>query len=239
MIAFQDAPAALPPGRRVYAVGDVHGCLDQLERLHAAIAADLADRPCDSALLIHLGDYVDRGMESAGVVERLARLPPPAPGLEIVNLMGNHEAMMLDALAANTAGAAAVWLANGGVETLHSWGVPRGATPAQWRAHVPEADLAFLRALPGSHREGGYLFAHAGIRPGVALEDQTQHDLLWIREPFLSWKGELPAVVVHGHTPRPEPVLRPNRIGIDTGAALGGHLTCLVLQDATLGFIQI
>ena len=237
MIEFQPAPASLPPGRRVYAIGDVHGCLDRLEALHAAIAADLEARPTDSAMLIHLGDYIDRGPESAGVVERLAQAGPPAAGLTVVNLMGNHEYMMLRALTAEDEAAATRWIANGGADTLHSWGVPRTAEPRDWPGHLPAKSLVFLRDLTLSHREGGYLFVHAGIRPGVPLAEQTRQDLLWIREPFLSWKGDLPAVVVHGHTPKPEPSVRPFRIGIDTGAVMGGVLTCAVLEGEQLGFL--
>jgi serine/threonine protein phosphatase 1 len=236
MIDFIPAPASLPPGQRVYAVGDVHGCLDRLEAMHELIAADLAERPTDQTVLVHLGDYVDRGPESAGVVARLAD-GAVLPGIPMVNLMGNHEHMMLAALVSGDAEATELWLANGGADSLLSWGVPRSAQPREWPTYLPIPHLLFLRDLAVSHEAGGYLFVHAGIRPGIPLDRQSRHDLLWIREPFLSSKQVFGPVVVHGHTPRHEPVVRPNRIGIDTGAVMGGVLTCAVLEEDRLGFI--
>ena len=236
MIEFVPAPASLPSGQRVYAVGDVHGCLDRLTALHALIAADLAERPVAQPVLVHLGDYVDRGPDSAGVVALLAT-GAPLPGLPTVNLMGNHEHMMLAALASGETEATELWLANGAADSLHSWGVPRSAQPNDWAAHLPIPHLLFLRDLALRHRAGGYLFVHAGVRPGIKLDQQTRHDLLWIREPFLSSRQDHGAVVVHGHTPHPEPVVRPNRIGIDTGAVMGGMLTCAVLEADRLGFL--
>jgi serine/threonine protein phosphatase 1 len=237
MIDFIPAPATLPPGERVYAVGDVHGCLDRLQSLHQLIADDLAARPADAPLLVHLGDYVDRGPDSAGVVALLADGGLPAP-LPTVNLMGNHEHMMLAALATGETEATELWLANGGADSLLSWGVPRSAQPKEWPAYLPKPHLLFLRDLAIRHAAGGYLFVHAGIRPGIPLERQSRHDLMWIREPFLSCDDCFGPVVVHGHTPRQEPVVRPNRIGIDTGAVMGGVLTCAVLEEDRLGFIS-
>lgn len=240
MIEFIAAPAALPQGQRVYAIGDIHGCLDQLQALHQAVAQDLAERPTADAVLIHVGDYVDRGPDSAGVVALLAA-GPPVKDLPTINLMGNHEHMMLDALSSGQAEAAELWLGNGGADTLFSWGVPRQVKQADWAARIPRPLLLFLRDLALMHREGPYLFVHAGIRPGVRLSQQARQDLLWIREPFLSAKGDLGGepgmVVVHGHTPVREPVVRPNRIGIDTGAVMGGVLTCAVLEEDRLGFL--
>jgi serine/threonine protein phosphatase 1 len=236
MIDFIPAPASLPPGQRVYAIGDVHGCLDRLKAVHELIAADLAARPPERAVLVHLGDYVDRGPDSAGVVARLAAgisLPP----LPTVNLMGNHEHMMLAALATGDAETTELWLANGGADSLLSWNVPRSAQPREWPSYLPMQHLLFLRDLAVRHEVGGYLFVHAGIRPGIPLDRQNRHDLMWIREPFLSCTEPFGPVVVHGHTPRQEPVVRPNRIGIDTGAVMGGVLTCAVLEEDRLGFI--
>jgi serine/threonine protein phosphatase 1 len=236
MIDLVPAPATLPVGQRIYAVGDVHGCLDRLAAMHEMIAEDLAERPCDETILIHLGDYVDRGPESAQVIEWLLA-GPPVPDARVVNLMGNHEHMMLAAIATGEDEAARLWLANGGTESLQSWGVPRSAPPRDWAGYIPVPHLVFLRDLASSFRAGPYLFVHAGVRPGVPLEQQTRHDLLWIREPFLSSKQDHGAVIVHGHTPRQEPTIRPNRIGIDTGAVMGGVLTCAVLESDTIGFI--
>jgi serine/threonine protein phosphatase 1 len=236
MIDFIPAPASLPEGQRVYAVGDVHGCLDRLLAMHELIAGDLAARPADSAVLVHLGDYVDRGPDSAGVIARLAAGSPltKAPA---INLMGNHEYMMLAALVSGETSAIELWLANGGADSLSSWGVPRSARPKEWSSYLPKAHLVFLRDLAVYHELGGYLFVHAGIRPGIPLDRQSRHDLLWIREPFLSSEQPFGPVIVHGHTPRQEPVIRPNRIGIDTGAVMGGALTCAVLEADRIGFI--
>ncbi len=237
MITFDQAPASLPPGKRVYAVGDVHGCLPQLAAIHALIAADLAARPIEAAELVHLGDLVDRGPDSAGVVGLLAAGPPVA-GLPTVTLSGNHEHMMLSALSGKPSEPAALWMDNGGEATLRSWAVPPGMPPSAWAAHIPPEQLRFLRELLFSYRVGPYFFAHAGVRPGIPLSLQTRHDLMWIREPFLSYPGELGAVVVHGHTPRPEPEVRHHRIGIDTAAVMGGPLTCAILEADKVGFLQ-
>jgi serine/threonine protein phosphatase 1 len=236
MIDFIAAPATLPADQRIYAIGDIHGCIDQLAALHQAIAEDLAVRPVAEPLLIHLGDYVDRGEDSAAVVELLSA-GSPIPGLPTINLMGNHEFMMLDALASGQAEAAELWMSNGGANTLFSWGVPRKVKQADWAGRIPARHLVFLRDLALTHQQGPYLFVHAGIRPGVRLNQQSREDLLWIREPFLSAKGDLGMVVVHGHTPVREPVVRPNRIGIDTGAVMGGVLTCAVLEGDRVGFL--
>lgn len=220
----------------MYAVGDVHGCASRLAALHRMIARDLAERPVAEATLVHLGDYIDRGPDSAAVVAMLLH-GPAVPAARVVNLMGNHEDMMLAALTEGGSESAVHWMANGGAESLRSWCVPERRRPAQWCGFIPEAHLAFLRGLALSHREGPYLFVHAGIRPGVPLDRQSREDLVWIREPFLSWPGELGAVVVHGHTPSREPVVKANRIGIDTGAVIGGKLTCGVLEGDRVGIL--
>ena len=236
MIEFSPAPATLPPDTRVYAIGDVHGCLDRLTVLHAAIADDLQARPVRDAVLLHIGDYIDRGPDSAQVIACL-RGPNPVPGTRRINLMGNHENMMLAALQAEDDAPAFNWLRNGGRETLASWRIGFRQPRSVWIGRIPPPDLAFLRALALSHREGGYLFVHAGIRPGIPLENQDPQDLMWIRDPFLTFNGDLGVVVVHGHTPGPAPIIRPNRIGIDTGAVFGGKLTCAILETDRLGFL--
>ena len=232
---FASAPAALPPGRRVYAIGDVHGCDDRLAALHAAIGEDFSQRPCAAPLLLHLGDYVDRGPDSRGVVERL-RAGEPLPGVATVNLMGNHEATMIEALEGQGA-AMTDWMINGGSPALQSWGGDPEAPRGTWAAAVPGEHMRFLRGLGLMHREGGYLFVHAGIRPGVAIAEQTRQDLLSIRQAFLYSEADFGVVVVHGHTPKADPVVRANRIGIDTGAVYGGRLTCAVLEADRVGFL--
>jgi serine/threonine protein phosphatase 1 len=241
-IAGSAAPGFLPRGDRLYAIGDIHGCVGAMDALVERITADLAARPVARATVVHIGDLIDRGPDAAGVVAR-AMAPFPVPGVRVVVLGGNHEAMMERALAGRK-GAAAGWLAFGGWDTLASWGAKPGARPREWPALVPEAPRAFLAARPLLHRAGSYVFVHAGVRPGVPLISQTRQDLITIREPFLSSEQGLPDsgrpwVVVHGHTPEPAPTVTPRRIGIDTGAVLGGMLTAAVLEGDRLGFIQV
>jgi serine/threonine protein phosphatase 1 len=236
MIELTAAPATLPPGQRVYAIGDIHGCLDRLVSLHEAIAEDMVARPVAHTTLIHLGDYVDRGADSAQVIDWLIN-QPPVPADAIVNLMGNHEFMMLSALAGVDKEAPSHWMLNGGADSLLSWGISRTVPPTEWASRIPRQHLLFLRDLEIRRHIGPYLFVHAGIRPGVPLDKQSRQDMMWIREPFLSSRADHGAVVVHGHTPKREPVVQPNRIAIDTGAVLGGALTCVVLEEDKLGFL--
>ena len=237
MLTEHLAPSQLPPGLRLYAVGDPHGCAEQLEEMHDRIAEQVLDHPTDQVVIVHLGDYVDRGPESAAVIGALLG-PPPLPGIEVVNLIGNHEQMMLAALDP-TAPEEVIrfWLDNGGGATLESYGA--SATDLRSWDLVPREHLAFLRRCRPSFAAGGYFFAHAGIRPGVPLDRQDIMDLTWIREPFLSWRGRLPAVVVHGHTPAKAPEVRAHRIGLDTGAVFGGPLTCAVLEEDRIGFLYV
>lgn len=234
---FEPAPARIPDGRRVYAVGDIHGCTDKLDTLHAMIAADLKARPIALPLLLHIGDYVDKGPDSAGVLERLTRCASPIPGLACVNLMGNHERTMIDALAGERA-AVTDWLYTGGREALASWGADPDE-PAVWAARIPTRHQDFVRGLKRTHRLGGYLFVHAGIRPGVPLDQQSEDDLLRIRGDFLSSERAHGFVVVHGHTPvRHGAEVYGNRINIDTGAVFGRRLTCAVLEERRVGFLE-
>ncbi|WP_419896183.1 metallophosphoesterase [Roseomonas sp. USHLN139] len=227
------APGRLPEGLRVYAIGDVHGCATRLLALHAAIAEDWRARPAARCALLHLGDYVDRGPDSAAVIEALAG-PGPLPAAERIDLMGNHEAMMRAALQEGPGSAAEeLWLWNGGDATLDSYGAA-----ASGRLALPAAHRAFLEGLRLSWQAGDYLFVHAGIDPRKPIAAQRAQDMLWIREPFLSWPRPLPAIIVHGHTPCRAPERRANRIGIDTGAVAGGPLTCLVLEAASLRFLS-
>jgi serine/threonine protein phosphatase 1 len=237
MIELTAAPATLPPGERIYAIGDIHGCLDRLVALHEAIAEDIGARPAEHTTLVHLGDYVDRGTDSAQVIDWLINRPP-VPADKVVNLMGNHELMMLSAVAGVDREAPGMWLVNGGADSLLSWGIPGSVPQAKWAARIPRQHLIFIRDLEISHRIGPYLFVHAGIRPGVPLDQQSRQDMLWIREPFLSSRDDHGAVIVHGHTPKREPVVQANRIAIDTGAVLGGDLTCVVLEADMLGFLR-
>ena len=234
-LTFAPAPGLLSPGRRAYVIGDIHGCSERLGLLYRQIKLDLRDRPAEDVTLIHLGDYIDRGPDSAGVLTMLAA-EPDFPINRVVNLMGNHEEMALQALAFGNPRQAADWIASGGGAALSSWGIPREAPLAEWPALLPRAHLRFMSRLSLQYRIDGYLFAHAGVRPGVSLDQLSRRDLLWIREPFLSSRSDFGAVIVHGHTPTSDPVLRPNRIGLDTGAGRGGRLTCAVLEGARIAF---
>ncbi|MEO5336010.1 MAG: serine/threonine protein phosphatase [Magnetospirillum sp. WYHS-4] len=239
MVGTQLAPPLPPrisPGRRVYAVGDIHGRADLLRRLLDRIAADAGDSPDLRHVLVFLGDYVDRGPESAKVIDLLLEGPPS--GFDIVYLRGNHEQFLVDFLDLGVAGE--TWLANGGRATIESYGLDATAVlfgrtsladlRESLRDALPASHRAFLDALKLYHEESGYLFVHAGIRPGATLADQVPADLLWIRGPFLMSTQDFGRVVVHGHTVEPEPAILRNRIGIDTGAYRSGRLTCLVLE---------
>lgn len=235
----------MPDGRAVYAVGDVHGRADLLEVLLGRIAAEAARHPDDrNRTLIFLGDYIDRGASSRGVVERL--LTDPLPGFETVRLLGNHEEALLDFLDERSNGVD--WLGYGGLETLMSYGVPLRGLPdspqraaelrAALAAAVPPEHVAFYRACTLHHTVGDYVFVHAGVRPGVPLDRQHPADLLWIRDEFLRARVALPGkVVVHGHTICDLAQDRGHRINIDTGAFVSGRLTCLVLRGTRRQFM--
>lgn len=235
----------VPAGLRVYAIGDIHGRVDLLDALHAAIVDDAAQHNALQQIIVYLGDYVDRGMESKATLERLLAGPPQ--GFRAIHLKGNHEQAVLDFL--KDAEFGMVWRNFGGLETLHSYGIADAAslgTVADFRgaqktfaAALPDAHLRFLQELRLSVSFGDYFFVHAGIHPDVRLERQREQDLLWIREPFLSSTADFGKIVVHGHTPEPEPVIRSNRIGVDTGAYMTGVLTALVLKGDTRDFIQV
>lgn len=237
--------ARVPDGTRVYAVGDIHGCADSLRALHSAILGDVERARCERLVAVYVGDYVDRGPDPRDVVDVL--IEEPLPGFESVHLIGNHEAFLIGFL--EDWGAAMSWLMNGGHATCISYGVDPLAAPDDtdrlaWlqRAlieRIPSSHRTFFGNLRHSHVEGDYLFVHAGIRPGTAVDGQDPDDLLWIREPFLSSDEDFGKVVVHGHTPRDAPEVRANRIGIDTGACFGGRLTALVLEEDERRFLQI
>lgn len=240
------ANPSVPDGWAVYAVGDIHGRLDLLDRLLITIVNDVAATAPSRVSVVFLGDMVDRGPDSRGVIERLAAGPPPAlAGAEWICLRGNHEEAMLDFLADSSAGGR--WFPWGGLETVRSylgadglgdWRGDMGEVRLNLRRHVPMAHRRFLEHLPMRHEIGDYLFVHAGIRPGVALESQHPADLLWIRHEFLDdtrWHGRM---VVHGHTPDRQPQVRPNRIGIDTLAYDSGVLTALALRGGSRRFLQ-
>jgi serine/threonine protein phosphatase 1 len=239
---------SVPEGMRIYAVGDIHGRLDLLDRLLDLIQSDSETHGAARKHLVFLGDYIDRGSESRGAVSRLISEPPP--GFSRVCLKGNHEAMLLAFL--EDPGANANWLHNGGKEALLSYGVDPGIVHdalflgraglaeanAAFRALLPDDHLLFYRGLETCFRSGGYFFAHAGVRPGVALDSQDESDLIWIRGDFLRHPGDFGAVVVHGHTPAHAPEDLHNRIGIDTLAFRTDTLTAVALEGSRRWFIS-
>jgi serine/threonine protein phosphatase 1 len=216
----------------VYAVGDVHGCLGLLERLQRLVLADAAAFPGEKWLVM-LGDYVDRGPRSAAVIEHL--LAPPPAGFQRFALAGNHEAMMLDFLAAPSA--SHHWLALGGLETLASYGLDSSIlqthSPKSVRAmldsYIPPAHRAFLASAPSLIETPSWIFVHAGLRPGIALEHQRDDDLLWFRPDAATDYASLGRIVVHGHTPLERPLVLASRINVDTGAFATGRLTAVRL----------
>jgi len=234
---------SVPDGRRVYAVGDVHGCLDALHRLLARIEQDRAARGAAETYIVFLGDLVDRGPDSRGVIEALRTFN--VPGLKPVFLMGNHEEFFLRVLEGD-ASLVSHWLGFGGLELALSYGLGEGwllnASPEaivqELAALVPRAHIAFVRGFADSFRVGDYLFVHAGIRPGMALDQQLPKDTRWIREGFLEDRSDHGVMVIHGHTVTAEPDLQANRIGIDTGAYRGGHLTALGLEGRERWFLD-
>lgn len=236
-------PATLPAGVRVYAVGDVHGRLDLLTILLDRIRADDLNRGPAETRLVMLGDVIDRGPDSAGVVERLRSGVPGLPAVEA--LMGNHEEVLVRLLDAPELGLLVQFLRIGGYQTLESYGVPERMlelpelySPAELLEAVPETHCAWFRAMGDSVQVGDYLFVHAGIRPAVPLEEQQPADLRWIRAPFLKSDADHGVTVVHGHTITDAPELRPNRIGIDTGAYSTGVLTALGLEGTERWFLS-
>lgn len=230
-------------GWRAYAVGDIHGRLDLLDQLLAEIHAQLARRPAHKVLLVFVGDLIDRGPSSAEVIERLRTYR--RDGVKTMFLLGNHEEVLLRILGGEPE-LITKWRWFGGAECLKSYGVD----PSQLTGRSEQEALEIVRnAIPKEHKEflesfvdtcrfGDYLFVHAGIRPGVEVDQQRQTDLRWIREPFLLDDTDHGFVVVHGHTISPEVELMPNRIGIDTGAYRTGVLTALAIEGSRTWFLQ-
>lgn len=225
------------PNFPIYAIGDVHGCISELRAAEARIAADI-DASKQPGLIVLLGDYIDRGPSSRQVIEYLVR--PSEFGLRRLPLCGNHDDIFLKFI--RDPEAYPEWLRLGGQQTLLSYGIDlnhvtarrkgRGATLVEvMRESIPEEHVEFLAALPLCLKVGEFLFVHAGIAPGVPLEEQRDGDMMWIREPFISEGPKLPLLVIHGHTPHPELYLGPGRIGIDTGAYYSGQLAVLKIEN--------
>jgi calcineurin-like phosphoesterase family protein len=228
-------------GMRLYIIGDIHGRSDLLDQMVAKIREDIAGHGEIDCLTVTLGDYVDRGRDSRGVLERLSRNPFPT---RYMALKGNHEAL-LEMFLKNPA-IGEQWCQLGGLETLHSYGVSiqqvmwgRGFEDAAHtlRAAIPEHHYRFLSALRPFVSVDRYYLCHAGVRPGIPLAQQRIEDLLWIRDEFLNSEANFEKLIIHGHTPNEMPEVRPNRINLDTGAFATGRLTCLVIEGDQSRFI--
>jgi serine/threonine protein phosphatase 1 len=240
--APQTARFALPEGERIYAIGDIHGRLDLFDALLDKIEVDNASRPTAKAGLILLGDLVDRGPDSRGVVERAMQL---AAAPSTIVLKGNHEELLLRVCAGDHK-VTGPFHRVGGRDTLLSYGVSEAAydacelaeLPALAASVVPQAHRDFLESARDYQRIGDYLFVHAGIQPGVALEDQDSTSLRWIRHEFTGSDVDHGMMVIHGHTITPEVDAWPNRIGIDTGAYASGVLTAIGIEGHAHWFLQ-
>lgn len=232
---------AIPSGERVYAVGDIHGRADLFEDLIRTIERDDAAREPARTTVVLLGDLIDRGPDSAAVVARARRW---AGERAVEFIQGNHEEMLL--VSREDIEALRGFIRFGGMETILSYGIdPETAMSSRIEdlqrlmvEAIPPEDFAFLDSFKKLVRIGDYLFVHAGVRPDTPLDHQLGGDCRWIREPFLSHRGDYGAFVVHGHTITPEPDVRTNRIGIDTGAFLHGTLTAIGLQGEERWFLQ-
>ena len=230
-------------GRRCYAIGDVHGRLDKLEELLGLIEAHHRGRPPADAVLVVLGDMIDRGPASRQVIDRL--LAGVSFVSRLIVLKGNHEEMLLKSLEGSRS-VLESWLESGGAACAASYGLnPARLTQlsAEAAAHnlaaaIPAAHIAFLETLPDSVKFGDYLLVHAGIRPGRRLEEQSPKDLRWIRKGFLDSRARHEWMVVHGHCISPEIDAPGNRIGIDTGAWTTGRLTAIWIEETEHGFLQ-
>ena len=230
-------------GHRAYVVGDIHGRLDLLDDLLGRIHDDLDRLPARKAVIVFVGDLIDRGPNSAGVIERLRDYS--RPGVRTIFLLGNHEEVMLRILAGDGS-LLPQWLQFGGAQCLASYGLDPVALAmmeeaeavSAIRAGIPESHSRFLHEFADSFRFGDYLVVHAGIRPGIALDQQLQSDLRWIRQPFLNDARDHGFVVVHGHTITDEVDERSNRIGIDTGAYASGRLTALAIDGADRWYLD-
>ena len=238
---------------RIYAIGDVHGCLDELKALLALIKSDLKDKPVARHRIIFVGDYVDRGPDSRGVIDLLLKLKKK--GKPVTYLCGNHEEKLLRACRQLDSQSLSGFLRYGGMQTLESYGLHpkefratlgKNPKPADFRnlakltkKHVGKAHYGFLEQLETHTHEGDYFFCHAGVDPKRKLKKQDARDLIWMREPFLSWNKPLEKVVVHGHTPHKKPELLQHRINTDTSCVYGIALTALILEGGKQRFLNV
>lgn len=239
--ASASAPARLPDGCRIYAIGDVHGRADLLAAKFTTIDQHIAAHPIARPIIVLLGDYVDRGPQSRQVLDLILQRRETG---EVVALAGNHDALFLNFI--HDPRTYSDWAPLGGFETLMSYGVAplRSGDPEaimalgeRFRAAAPAGHIAFLERLRLTFSCGGFLFVHAGIRPNVPFSQQKATDLMWIRDEFLEYEGDFGTLVVHGHSRVMQPDIRPNRINIDTGAYATNRLTCLMIEQDRISFL--
>ncbi len=234
---------SLPPRLRVYAVGDIHGRADCLRELQAVIVEHAADDRGFKNIIVYLGDYLDRGPCVRETLDEL--IDRSLSGFDSIHLMGNHERMLLDFL--DDPAVLKFWLDNGGMATLLSYGVKVSAGTSiefaddlrnKLKSAIPGSHIEFLRNLKLYYKAGDYIFVHAGIRPGVPLEEQDESGMLWIGEEFSEFEGDHGSRVVYGHSVQSKPLVKPNRIGVDAGAYATGILTCAVLEGDRVQFLS-
>jgi len=237
--------ASIPKNTRIYAIGDIHGCADLLEiLLDKIIRNDQKLQAIEYKKLVFLGDYIDRGPASKKVIDILLHDLPK--DYEAFFLKGNHEVMMIEALEERQA--ADYWLRNGGHETISSYQSARSSTKEQasseelmhlFKAKLPKEHLAFLKTLQLSFQLGDYFFVHAGVNPARSLDEQTEQDMLWIRDRFLFSEKDFGKVIIHGHTPGKDVDEADNQVGIDTAAVYGGCLTAMMLEGNKHQYLQV
>lgn len=237
--------SSTPPDTRIYAVGDVHGYVNLLEKLHTLINSDLENYPITNYKIIFLGDYIDRGPDSAGCIEYLIDLL--ADSDNVICLRGNHEAK-LEHFLANPVAVASSFFTYGGADCATSYGVDMAGYRGT-RDEILQKCAGLVEKIPANHKAfyadltttislGDYMFTHAGVRPGVALDQQSEHDLIWIRSEFIPNQQLYEKVIVHGHTPAFPMEILPNRINVDTHAYYSGVLSCIVLQGTHYRVIE-
>ena len=235
------ADAQIEPGLRLFAIGDIHGCVDQLNKLLSLIEQDLSENPVQRSKVVFLGDYVDRGPENKHVIDTLISLDRGE--MDCVFLLGNHDERMIKFIEDPEL----VWDAMmrwGGVQTLASYGVvaepgeSEESISVRFATQVPAEHFQFLRSFKHFYVQDDFYFCHAGVRPGISLANQSDHDLIWIRDAFRLHKEQFEKVIVHGHTPQKNPEVESNRINVDTKCYETGVLTALVLEGNSHRFLQ-
>lgn len=238
-------PAQVPQETIVYAIGDIHGNADLLDKMHAKIFDDTRNSEATRKVLVYLGDYIDRGFQSKEVVDRL--INNPMEGFEKIYILGNHEDAMLTFLKEHELGE--VWLVWGGDATISSYGVvmrdENGSRvdvkelSLELKKAIPEDHMKFYKSLSLSYVEGDYIFVHAGLKPGVPIEKQTKEDMTTIRDEFIFSRKSFEKTVVFGHTIFTDPFFKNNRIGVDTGAYASGKLSAVVLEGESVRFLDV